>query len=172
MRLRAAHERAVSCRDEAFARLDGHAEVVAAAVEARLHERDLGELEGECGQVSPEELGLGARSEVSAGLLSYSDQRSLEIGMSVASSPCVVLLDEPTAGMSRTETERAVDLVMRVTAGRTLLMVEHDMSVVFGLADRISVLVNGSMLFTGTPDEVRNNRDVRAAYLGDFALAC
>jgi len=118
------------------------------------------------------ELGLGARSEVPAGLLSYSDQRSLEIGMSVASSPSVVLLDEPTAGMSRTETERAVDLVMRVTAGRTLLMVEHDMSVVFGLADRISVLVNGSVLFTGTPDQVRNNRDVRAAYLGDFALAC
>jgi branched-chain amino acid transport system ATP-binding protein len=78
----------------------------------------------------------------------------------------VILLDEPTAGMSRTETEAAVALIKRVTEGRTLLVVEHDMGVVFGLADRISVLVYGEIIATGTPGEIRANPKVREAYLG------
>ena len=78
----------------------------------------------------------------------------------------MILLDEPTAGMSHTETADAVRLIRRVTEGKTLVMVEHDMSVVFGLADRISVLVYGRIIATGTPDEIRNNVAVREAYLG------
>ena len=80
-----------------------------------------------------------------------------------------MLLDEPTAGMSRGEAEHAVELVRAVTAGRTLLMVEHDMSVVFGVADRISVLVYGEIIATGTAAEIRANPQVRAAYLGTAA---
>ncbi len=86
-----------------------------------------------------------------AGLLTYAEQRALEIGITVAGGADVILLDEPTAGMSRAETERAVALIRRLTEGRTLLIVEHDMSVVFGLADRISVLVYGQIIASGTP---------------------
>ncbi len=118
------------------------------------------------------ELHLEHRAEIPAGLLSYAEQRALEIGMSVASDPSVVLLDEPTAGMSHAETERAVELILRISAGRTLLLVEHDMSVVFGLADRITVMVGGRLLCTGTPAQVRDDANVREAYLGDFALPC
>ncbi len=113
-----------------------------------------------------ERVGLTARSDVVAGILSYAEQRALEIGVAIAGGADVILLDEPTAGMSRTETEMAVDLIRRVTEGRTLLIVEHDMSVVFGLADRISVLVYGKVVATGTPEEIRGNAKVREAYLG------
>ncbi|MGH7121087.1 MAG: ABC transporter ATP-binding protein, partial [Acetobacteraceae bacterium] len=112
-------------------------------------------------------IGLTAHRDVSGAELSYADQRALEIAITIAGDPDVVLLDEPTAGMSRSETERAVALIRQVTAGKALLMVEHDMEVVFGLADRISVLVYGEIIATGTPDEIRSNAAVQKAYLGD-----
>lgn len=114
-------------------------------------------------------IGLSAVRQTPAGLLSYADQRALEIGITIAGGAKVVLLDEPTAGMSHHETERAVDLIRRVTEGRTLVIVEHDMSVVFGLADRISVLVYGQIIASGTPAEIRANRKVKEAYLGEEA---
>ena len=113
------------------------------------------------------EINLLGRRDVRAGLLTYAEQRALEIGITVAGGADVILLDEPTAGMSRAETERAVELIRRLTEGRTLLIVEHDMSVVFGLADRISVLVYGEIIASGTPEEIRNNPKVREAYLGE-----
>jgi branched-chain amino acid transport system ATP-binding protein len=111
-------------------------------------------------------IGLSRRRETRASLLSHAEQRALEIGIAIAGGADVILLDEPTAGMSHTETADAVNLIRRVTQGKTLVMVEHDMSVVFGLADRISVLVYGRIIATGTPDEIRNNVAVREAYLG------
>jgi branched-chain amino acid transport system ATP-binding protein len=114
-----------------------------------------------------EEVGLTQRRDVPAGLLSYAEQRSLEIAMTVAGNPDVVLLDEPTAGMSRSESEVAVELIRRVTAGRTLMLVEHDMSVVFGLADRVAVLAGGSLIACDTPQNVRANPQVKEAYLGE-----
>jgi branched-chain amino acid transport system ATP-binding protein len=111
-------------------------------------------------------IGLAKRRDTLAGVLSYAEQRALEIGVTIAGGADVILLDEPTAGMSRTETEVAVDLIRRVSEGRTLLVVEHDMSVVFGLADRISVLVYGRIVATGTPAEIRANPKVQEAYLG------
>ncbi|MFL5362746.1 MAG: ABC transporter ATP-binding protein, partial [Myxococcales bacterium] len=119
-----------------------------------------------------EQIGLTQRRHSPASVLSYAEQRALEIGITIAGGADVVLLDEPTAGMSRSETEEAVALIRRISAGRTLVMVEHDMSVVFGLADRISVLVYGRILATGTPDAIRQNPAVREAYLGTgFASA-
>jgi branched-chain amino acid transport system ATP-binding protein len=115
------------------------------------------------------DIGLTARRDVPAGLLTYAEQRALEIGITVAGRAAVILLDEPTAGMSRAETERAVALIRRLTEGCTLLIVEHDMSVVFGLADRISVLVYGQIIASGTPEEIRNNPKVKEAYLGEEA---
>jgi branched-chain amino acid transport system ATP-binding protein len=116
-----------------------------------------------------EDINLTARRDVPAGLLTYAEQRALEIGITVAGGADVILLDEPTAGMSRHETERAVALIRRLTEGRTLLIVEHDMSVVFGLADRISVLVYGQIIASGTPEEIRGNPKVKEAYLGEEA---
>jgi branched-chain amino acid transport system ATP-binding protein len=110
---------------------------------------------------------LSGRRDALAGILTYAEQRALEIAITVASGADVILLDEPTAGMSRAETERAVALIRRVSEGRTLMIVEHDMSVVFGLADRISVLVYGQIVASGTPAEIRNNPKVREAYLGE-----
>jgi branched-chain amino acid transport system ATP-binding protein len=116
-----------------------------------------------------EDINLTSRRDVPAGLLTYAEQRALEIGITVAGGANVILLDEPTAGMSNAETERAVTLIRRLTEGRTLLIVEHDMSVVFGLADRISVLVYGQIIATGTPQEIRGNPKVKEAYLGEEA---
>ncbi len=117
-------------------------------------------------------LGLKRRRNTAAGVLSYAEQRALEIGITIASGADVILLDEPTAGMSRSETDEAVALIRRVTHGKTLVMVEHDMSVVFGLADRISVLVYGEIIATGAPAEIRANPTVQEAYLGkSFAHA-
>ena len=110
--------------------------------------------------------GLQGRHDTPAGLLTYAEQRALEIGITIAGGAEVILLDEPTAGMSRSESDHAVELIRRVTAGKTLVMVEHDMSVVFGLADRISVLVYGEVIATDTPQAIRNNRRVKEAYLG------
>src|SRR5712675_527404 len=117
----------------------------------------------------PEVRDLTARRDVPAGLLTYAEQRALEIGITIAGGADVILLDEPTAGMSHAETERAVALIRRLTEGRTLLIVEHDMSVVFGLADRISVLVYGQIIASGTPEEIRGNPKVKEAYLGEEA---
>jgi branched-chain amino acid transport system ATP-binding protein len=118
------------------------------------------------------QLGLKRRRDALAGLLSYAEQRALEIGITIASGADVILLDEPTAGMSRSETDEAVALIRRVTERKTLVMVEHDMSVVFGLADRISVLVYGAIVATGAPQEIRANPAVQEAYLGkSFAHA-
>jgi branched-chain amino acid transport system ATP-binding protein len=113
-----------------------------------------------------ERIGLGRRRDRAAGVLSYAEQRALEIGITIAGGADVILLDEPTAGMSHSETADAVELIRAVTRGKTLLMVEHDMGVVFGLADRISVLVYGKVLATGTPAEIRANPAVQEAYLG------
>jgi branched-chain amino acid transport system ATP-binding protein len=111
-------------------------------------------------------IGLARRGAIPAGLLTYAEQRALEIGITIAGGADVILLDEPTAGMSRSETEDAVALIGRVTQGKTLVTVEHDMSVVFGLADRISVLVYGQMIASGTPAQIRANPAVQEAYLG------
>ena len=114
-------------------------------------------------------IGLAGVRNSPAGLLSYADQRALEIGVTIAGGAKVILLDEPTAGMSAHETERAVALIRKVTEGRTLLIVEHDMSVVFGLADRISVLVYGQIIASGPPAEIRADKRVKEAYLGEEA---
>ena len=114
-------------------------------------------------------IGLKGRRQVKAGLLTYAEQRALEIGITIAGGAEVILLDEPTAGMSRSESDHAVELIRKVTAGKTLVMVEHDMSVVFGLADRISVLVYGEIIATDTPQNIRANRAVQEAYLGSAA---
>ncbi|MBQ8101520.1 MAG: ABC transporter ATP-binding protein [Afipia sp.] len=116
-----------------------------------------------------EDISLTSRRDIPAGLLTYAEQRALEIGITIAGGADVILLDEPTAGMSHAETERAVDLIRRLTVGKTLLIVEHDMSVVFGLADRISVLVYGHIIASGTPEEIRNSPKVKEAYLGEEA---
>ena len=116
-----------------------------------------------------QDINLVSRRDVPAGLLAYAQQLTLEIGITIAGGADVILLDEPTAGMSRAETERAVALIRRLTEGRTLLIIEHDMSVVFGLADRISVLVYGQIIASGTPKEVRGNPKVKEAYLGEEA---
>ncbi len=100
---------------------------------------------------------------------SYSEQRSLEIGMTLAFDPRLIILDEPMAGMSQEETDYTVGLIREITQNRTLMIVEHDMYVVFTLADRISVLVYGEIIATGTPKEIRENARVREAYLGEEA---
>lgn len=111
-------------------------------------------------------IGMTARRDRPAGVLTYAEQRALEIGVTIAGGADVILLDEPTAGMSRSETDEAVELIRKVTQDKTLIMVEHDMSVVFGLADRISVLVYGEVIASGAPVEIRGNKAVQEAYLG------
>ncbi|WP_298728668.1 ABC transporter ATP-binding protein [uncultured Ferrovibrio sp.] len=112
------------------------------------------------------EIGLAERAQMPAGQLTYAEQRTLEIGITIAGGAGVVMLDEPTSGMSRSETAHFVDLVRRITQGRTLIMVEHDMGVVFDLADRISVLVYGQIIASDTPAAIRSNKAVQEAYLG------
>jgi branched-chain amino acid transport system ATP-binding protein len=111
-------------------------------------------------------IGLRHRRSIKAGVLSYSEQRTLELGMTVAGDARLLLLDEPTAGMSRSESDATIELIRIVTSGKTLLMVEHDMQVVFGLADRIAVLVRGEVIACDTPDKIRSNPVVQEAYLG------
>ena len=109
---------------------------------------------------------LTRRRDTQASLLTYAEQRALEIGVTIAGGGNVVLLDEPTAGMSKSETARFVNLIREVTVGKTLLTVEHDMGVVFGLADKIAVVVYGEVIAYDTPDKVRANQRVQEAYLG------
>jgi branched-chain amino acid transport system ATP-binding protein len=109
---------------------------------------------------------LDKRRDQLAMNLTYAEQRALEIGITIAGGSSVILLDEPTAGMSRSETKRFIQLIREVTEGKTLLTVEHDMGVVFGLADRIAVLVYGEVIAFDTPEAVRANPRVQEAYLG------
>ena len=111
-------------------------------------------------------IGLARKRDVLAMNLTYAEQRALEIGITIGGGASVILLDEPTAGMSRSETARFIELIKQVTEGKTLLTVEHDMGVVFGLADKIAVLVYGEVIAFDTPDAVRGDARVQEAYLG------
>ena len=116
-----------------------------------------------------ERTGLLLKRDFPAALLPYADQRALELAITLASGADVVLLDEPTAGMSHSEIDQAVKLIKRVTEGKTLVVVEHDMGVVFDIADRISVLVYGEIIATDAPGKIRKNKAVQEAYLGAAA---
>lgn len=113
-----------------------------------------------------ERIRLDRKRDVLAMNLTYAEQRALEIGITIAGGAEVILLDEPTAGMSKSETLRFIQLIRQVTEGKTLLTVEHDMGVVFGLADKIAVVVYGEVIAFDTPDAVRSNPKVQEAYLG------
>jgi len=113
-------------------------------------------------------INLDRERNLPAGVLSYGKHRSLEISMALATDPDLVMLDEPTAGMSRDETHYAVELIRRLTEGKTAVIIEHDMDVVFSLADRITVLHYGQILATGPPAEIRQNQAVKDAYLGEL----
>ena len=115
-------------------------------------------------------IGLINERNVPAGMLSYGKSRALEISMALATDPELVLLDEFAAGMSRDETHNAVALIRKLTEGKTVVIIEHDMDVVFSLADRITVLHYGKILASGTPAEIRVNQDVKDAYLGDLEV--
>jgi branched-chain amino acid transport system ATP-binding protein len=112
------------------------------------------------------QVGLEKKRDVLAVNLTYDEQRALEIGVTIAGGASVILLDEPTAGMSKTETLHFIALIKQVTIGKTLLTVEHDMGVVFGLADKIAVVVYGEIIAFDTPAAVRANARVQEAYLG------
>jgi branched-chain amino acid transport system ATP-binding protein len=116
-----------------------------------------------------DEIELSDRRNVQAGVLTYAEQRALEIGITIAGNPGIILLDEPSAGMSTAEAARAVALIRKVTQGRTLIMIEHDMDVVFDLADRISVLVYGQIIASDVPARIKQNSAVQTAYLGTAA---
>ena len=113
-----------------------------------------------------EMIRLDKKRDLLAMNLTYAEQRSLEIGITIAGGAEVILLDEPTAGMSKSETSRFINLIKEVTIGKTLLTVEHDMGVVFGLADKIAVVVYGEVIAFDTPETVRSNARVQEAYLG------
>ena len=113
-----------------------------------------------------EMIHLDRKRDVLAANLTYAEQRALEIGVTIAGGANVILLDEPTAGMSKSETRRFIELIKEVTVGKTLLTVEHDMGVVFGLADKIAVVVYGEVIAFDTPGRVRANQRVQEAYLG------
>ncbi len=116
-----------------------------------------------------EAIDLTGRRRVQAGVLSYAEQRALEIGITIAGGAEIILLDEPSAGMSVAEAERAVALIRKVSVGRNLIMIEHDMGVVFDLADRISVLVYGQIIASDVPARIKQDSEVQAAYLGTAA---
>ena len=116
-----------------------------------------------------ERVGLGNRLDAIAGNLAHGEQRQLEVGLALATRPKLLLLDEPMAGMGPEESALMMALVEKVRAEVTVLLVEHDMDAVFRLADRISVMVNGRLIATGAPEEIRVNAEVRKAYLGDEA---
>ena len=115
-------------------------------------------------------INLDGERDIPANMLSYGKSRSLEISMALATDPDLVMLDEPTAGMSVDETHIAVELIRRLTEGKTMVIIEHDMDVVFSLADRITVLHLGSILASGPPDEIKENQAVKDAYLGEMEV--
>jgi branched-chain amino acid transport system ATP-binding protein len=115
------------------------------------------------------QINLLDRRHFQAGVLTYAEQRALEIGVTIAGGAEIILLDEPTAGMSVAEAEHTVDLIKKLSEGRTLLIIEHDMGVVFDLADRISVLVYGTVIASDEPAKIKANRAVQEAYLGTAA---
>jgi branched-chain amino acid transport system ATP-binding protein len=112
-------------------------------------------------------VGLTARRDVAAGLLSHGERRELEIAMCLATEPSVLLLDEPLAGMGAEESTRVLDLLRRLKLERAILLVEHDMDAVFAVADVITVMADGAVLASGAPEDVRNDPAVRESYLGD-----
>jgi branched-chain amino acid transport system ATP-binding protein len=116
-------------------------------------------------------VGLGARQEVAAGLLAHGEQRQLEVAVALACRPRVLLLDEPMAGMGREESRRMMRLLASLKGQQSMLLIEHDMDAVFALADRITVLVYGRVIMTGTPREVASSAEVRNAYLGEREVA-
>ena len=118
-----------------------------------------------------EQVNLQSRATAVAGTLSHGEQRALEVGLALATRPRLVLLDEPMAGMGPEESRRMIELIERIRASVTVLLVEHDMDAVFRLADRISVMVDGRMIATDTPEKIRLNAEVRKAYLGDELAA-
>jgi len=118
-----------------------------------------------------EQVGLGARGDVPAGTLAHGEQRQLEIAMALATRPTLLLLDEPVAGMGLDESARMVQLLRTLRGRHTIVLVEHDMDVVFALADRISVMVDGRVIATGAPEAIRMNPEVRRAYLGEEVSA-
>jgi branched-chain amino acid transport system ATP-binding protein len=130
------------------------------ASDPSLHDPALGVLE---------QVGLASRADTPAASLSHGEQRQLEIAMALASRPKLLLLDEPMAGMGPEESQRMVSFLGRLKGRHTILLIEHDMDVVFALADRITVLVYGRAIATGTPDEIRADAEVRQAYLGEAA---
>jgi branched-chain amino acid transport system ATP-binding protein len=130
-----------------------------------LSERTLFE---EAGQILAQ-VGLGDKAEQLAGSLAHGEQRQLELGITLATQPRLLLLDEPMAGMGPEESERMVELLLALKGKTTILLIEHDMNAVFRLADRISVLVYGRVIMTGCPAEVRDDSEVRKAYLGEEA---
>ena len=111
--------------------------------------------------------GLAHRRDMVAGAISHGEQRQLEVAMTLATEPQVILLDEPLAGMGTVEAERMVDLLQRLKADHAVMLVEHDMDAVFALADRLTVMVNGQVIASGTPQEIRADANVQAAYLGE-----
>jgi branched-chain amino acid transport system ATP-binding protein len=113
------------------------------------------------------QVGLGEKAGFTAATLAHGEQRALEVGLALATRPKLVLLDEPMAGMGPEESKRMIELIERIRAGVTVLLVEHDMDAVFRLADRISVMVDGRLIATDSPEKIRLNREVRRAYLGD-----
>jgi branched-chain amino acid transport system ATP-binding protein len=117
-----------------------------------------------------EAVGLGARADTLASVLSHGEQRELEIAMALAGDPKLLLLDEPMAGMGVEESQRMIGFLRALKGERAMLLIEHDMNAVFQLADRITVLVYGRAIASGTPDEIRANEDVRQAYLGDDGM--
>jgi branched-chain amino acid transport system ATP-binding protein len=117
------------------------------------------------------EISLGEKQDALAATLAHGEQRALEVGLTLATAPKLVLLDEPMAGLGAEESQRMLELIERLGERVTVLLVEHDMDAVFRLADRISVLVNGRIVATDTPEKIRANEEVRQAYLGDEVAA-
>jgi branched-chain amino acid transport system ATP-binding protein len=115
-------------------------------------------------------INLDGERDIPASALSYGKSRSLEISMALATDPDLVMLDEPTSGMSVDETRNAVELIRKLTEGKTAVIIEHDMEVVFSLADRITVLHLGTVLATGAPEEIKDNPAVKDAYLGEMEV--
>jgi branched-chain amino acid transport system ATP-binding protein len=115
-------------------------------------------------------VGLSARADAVAGLLSHGEQRQLEIAMVLATDPKILLLDEPLAGMGQAEARGMIELIRSLKSGRAVLIVEHDMDAVFALADRLTVMADGRVIASGAPEDVRRDPAVRAAYLGEESV--